>query len=362
MEVNCHKSIFLAQNIDSSLKQRLISSFNILFINLEEGMKYLGFCLKPNGYKIVDWNWLIEKVDKRINNWTSRWLSLGGRLVLVKVVLQSIPVYWFSLDEGSYLYYSQNPTTYGKFLWRGANKTTGYHLSKWQTIAFPKELGGWGIRNIYWFAKSLAAKSCWRGIFGNSLWSQILKGKYIKGVDLISWIRKGNFKYPIASNFWKNFMSSFHIIKQWLAWQIGNEKQVILGKDPFIGDNSSFNLSETLIQLLNKKGIYSIAQAVDPNTLDNSQYWLNTNQLSLSRELSIEWNNYIAVLKSNGLSLNQSNDKLVWSWNRAVGSIYADLAYQCIANFHIMVIINGGINLSGKLIYQAKLYVSCGYA
>jgi hypothetical protein len=145
-------------------------------------MKYLGFCLKPNGYRLVDWNWLIEKVDKRINNWTSRWLSLGGRLVLVKVVLQSIPVYWFSLAKVPISIIHKIQQLMENFLWRGANKTTGYHLSKWQTIASPKDLGGWGIRNIFWFAKSLAAKSCWRGISGNSFWSQILKGKYLKGV------------------------------------------------------------------------------------------------------------------------------------------------------------------------------------
>jgi hypothetical protein len=48
MEVNCHKSVFLAYNIDSSLKQKLITTFNMI-IDLEVGMKYLGFCLKPNG-------------------------------------------------------------------------------------------------------------------------------------------------------------------------------------------------------------------------------------------------------------------------------------------------------------------------
>jgi hypothetical protein len=37
-------------------------------------------------------------------------------------------------------------------------------------------------------------------------------------------------------------MCSFHIIKQWLAWQIGSGNQVIIGKDPFIGDNSSYKL------------------------------------------------------------------------------------------------------------------------
>jgi len=109
MEVNCHKSVFLAQNIGSSLKQRLITEFNIMFINPEEGMKYLGFCLKPNGYKIVDWNWLIEKFVKRINNWTFWWLSPGGRLVTPKY---SCVLVQFS--ESSYLNYTQNPKTCGK--------------------------------------------------------------------------------------------------------------------------------------------------------------------------------------------------------------------------------------------------------
>jgi hypothetical protein len=44
------------------------------------------------------------------------------------------------------------------FLWKGANKTTGFHLTKWKNIAIPKEFGGWGIRNIFWIAKSLASK------------------------------------------------------------------------------------------------------------------------------------------------------------------------------------------------------------
>ena len=87
------------------------------------------------------------------------------------------------------------------FLWRGENKATSFHLSKWQNIASPKENGGWGIRNIFWFANSLVAKSCWRGLFGNSLWSQILERKYLKGVDLTSWLRKEECKYPNASNF-----------------------------------------------------------------------------------------------------------------------------------------------------------------
>jgi hypothetical protein len=37
-------------------------------------------------------------MEKKIGLWCNKWLSLGGRFVLVKVVLESQPVYWMSLE------------------------------------------------------------------------------------------------------------------------------------------------------------------------------------------------------------------------------------------------------------------------
>jgi hypothetical protein len=138
MEVNFHKSVFLAQNIKSSLKQRLILEFIISFNNLEEGMKYLGFCLKPNGYRIVDWNWFIEKVVKRINNWTFRWLSLGGRLILVKDVLQSIHVYWFSLAKVPTSIIHKIQQLMAICLWRGEKKKRVFIYPSGNPLHLPK--------------------------------------------------------------------------------------------------------------------------------------------------------------------------------------------------------------------------------
>ena len=43
-----------------------IFSFNV--VNIEMGMKYLGFYLKPCRYLMKDKDWLITKVEKRIKN------------------------------------------------------------------------------------------------------------------------------------------------------------------------------------------------------------------------------------------------------------------------------------------------------
>jgi hypothetical protein len=93
MVINCQKSCFIAQNITSDLAKKLSYVFNIQFQEFDEGMKYLGYFLKANNYKVADWNWLTKKIEKRIGSWTFRWLSLGGRVVLAKAVLQSLPVY-----------------------------------------------------------------------------------------------------------------------------------------------------------------------------------------------------------------------------------------------------------------------------
>ena len=64
---------------------------------MDLGLKYLGFRLNPNSYIKGDWMWLLAKIKKRIPGWTHRWMSRVGRLILIKSVLQSIPVYWMSL-------------------------------------------------------------------------------------------------------------------------------------------------------------------------------------------------------------------------------------------------------------------------
>jgi hypothetical protein len=51
---------------------------------------YLGYAIKPNNYGIKDWSWLVAKVERKVNLWCNHWISRGGRLVLIKTVLEAI--------------------------------------------------------------------------------------------------------------------------------------------------------------------------------------------------------------------------------------------------------------------------------
>jgi hypothetical protein len=125
-------------------------------------------------------------------------------------------------------------------------------------------------------------------------------------------------------------MYSFPIIKRWLAWEIGSGNRVVLGRNPFIGCNSNYKLSTPLIQVLNSSNIYTIAQASVPDVSGTFQNWLKSNQIGFSDEHKTKWDNFVSILNSSDILLKNSNDKLVWSWNRSTGAVTANLAYQSI--------------------------------
>ena len=50
----------------------------------------------------------------------------------------------------------------------------------WENISILKELGGCGIKHIFWFGKALTMKNIWRELDGRCIWSEILMGKFPK--------------------------------------------------------------------------------------------------------------------------------------------------------------------------------------
>jgi hypothetical protein len=62
-------------------------------------------------------------------------------------------------------------------------------LGKLEEVGCTKMLGGWGLKNIFLFAKSLAAKSVWRLIVTKNLWTEVVSHKYIKPDTVEGWLR-----------------------------------------------------------------------------------------------------------------------------------------------------------------------------
>ncbi|KAJ9567846.1 hypothetical protein OSB04_003812 [Centaurea solstitialis] len=58
---------------------------------------YLGLSVGVSMKRVNHWEKVIDKINNKLLGWKAKWISFGGRLNLVKSVLSSIPLYYFSM-------------------------------------------------------------------------------------------------------------------------------------------------------------------------------------------------------------------------------------------------------------------------
>jgi hypothetical protein len=100
----------------------------------------------------------MEAMAKRLNSWSGRHLSYGGRLTLINSVLASMPLYFFSFYKAPSCVLKQLVRIQRNFLWGGGSEEKRLCWVKWDIICLPKEQGGLGVKNLMLFNKALLSK------------------------------------------------------------------------------------------------------------------------------------------------------------------------------------------------------------
>ena len=94
LKVNFNKSMLIGVNVSESWLTQAAMVMNcrrgtIPFI-------YFGLPIGGDSRKLCFWKPVVDRIGKCLASWSNKFLSLGGRLVLLKFVLSSIPVYFLS--------------------------------------------------------------------------------------------------------------------------------------------------------------------------------------------------------------------------------------------------------------------------
>ena len=90
---------------------------------------YLGIPICKTKIKTANWEEILDKIKVKIQRWSSNWLNLAGKTVLIKSVLSSMPIYQSSilLAPGSVIRKIEGLLQ--KFIWEvGKGNDKKFHL------------------------------------------------------------------------------------------------------------------------------------------------------------------------------------------------------------------------------------------
>ncbi|MFS7953393.1 putative RNA-directed DNA polymerase [Helianthus anomalus] len=120
--------------------------------------KYLGLKVGANMNRVNNWRPVYDIFEARLALWKSALLSIGGRVTLIRAVLESLPTYYFSLYKAPMKVVKDLESIIKKFLWGGSSEVRKTHWVAWDRVTLSKKCGGLGISKLSSINKALLCK------------------------------------------------------------------------------------------------------------------------------------------------------------------------------------------------------------
>jgi len=181
--------------------------------------KYLGMPLGAKNKEVEVWNEVLERCEKKLSRWKSQYLSLGGRITLIKSVMDALPTYMMSLFPIPRSIEKKINKSRRVFLWQGNKEKLGYNLVKWDVVTLNKMQGGLGIKKLNMQNVSLLKKWLWRFCSEDlALWRRFISHKYGLQNNWITEEANGTFGCSV----WKTIRRLWPSFIPNLSFRIGN--------------------------------------------------------------------------------------------------------------------------------------------
>jgi len=115
LKVNFSKSCLVGVNVASSWLSEAAMVLNCKVGSVP--FVYLGMPIGGNPRRLSFWELLLNRIKSRLLGWSSKHLSFGGRLILLKSVLSSLPVYALSFFKAPTGIISSIESLFNCFFW-----------------------------------------------------------------------------------------------------------------------------------------------------------------------------------------------------------------------------------------------------
>lgn len=239
--INFQKSrIYFSANVRLD-KQSEVKTQLEVHNDLSEG-RYLGLPSLIGQSKKQVFNFLKDRMWRKIQGWGEKCLSKAGKAVLLRNLAQAVPSYamsCFLMPKSLCKDLERMMNSY----WWGSNESSrkGIRWLSWTNMSMSKRAGGLGFRDLHGYNSALLGKQCWNFLNNpTSLVARVFKARYFNNTSLFEASRGGGVSY-----IWSGMWQAKEALKNGFKWVLGNGENIRIFEDPWIRGKDRFMADNT---------------------------------------------------------------------------------------------------------------------
>jgi hypothetical protein len=255
--INFDKSSVMFSRNTSKVKKREV----LRELNISEEAKterYLGLPVYVGRSRLKTFEYLKDRVWKRIQRWKERMLSRMGKDVLIKACAQAIPTFAMSCFDLTRTLCEQMSSMICRFWWAQQENENKLHWLSWDVLTKPKGEGGLGFRDLYGFNLAMLARQGWRMLTNpDSLCARVLKAKYFSDCSILDAQPNSGMSYS-----WRSILKGVQLLKDGVVWRVGDGTDIKIWNDPWLPrEGATKPITQRRNCLLTK-----VCELIDPST------------------------------------------------------------------------------------------------
>jgi len=161
---------------------------------------------------------IADKIKSKLGAWKASLLSIAGRVILVKFVIQGMMMHTISLYSWPNSLLKEVEAWVRNFILSGDISKRKLVTVSWRKVCKPFSEGGLGLRSLYTVNEAANLKMCWDLKNSNEDWAILLRSKVFRGRKVIS--------HHIFSSIWSSVKSEMNNITDNCRWIIGNGENI----------------------------------------------------------------------------------------------------------------------------------------